>query len=88
MNKNANKTRCKPFTNFKTLVNSSNRKIAEIIEKIPTPRALHYFMSALIREMNNEANSVKEPFIATFENVHAAYEESYENFHKRHKINE
>ncbi|CAF4523254.1 unnamed protein product [Didymodactylos carnosus] len=88
MNKNAIKTRCKPFTDFKTLVNFSNKKIAQIIEKIPTPRALHYFMIALISEMNNDANSVKEPFKATFENVHAAYEESYQSYEKRHKLKE
>ncbi|CAF1241107.1 unnamed protein product [Didymodactylos carnosus] len=87
MNKNATETRCKPFTDFKTLVNFSNKKIAVIIEKIPTPRALHYFMSALILEMNNDANSVKR-FEATFENVHAAYEESYPSYEKRHKIKE
>ena len=58
MNQNEGVTRCKPFKDFKTLVNSSNKKIAEIIEKIPTPRALHFFMTALIREMNTNANSV------------------------------
>ncbi|CAF1463415.1 unnamed protein product [Rotaria sordida] len=88
MNKNAAKTRCEAFTDFKTLVNYSNKQIADIIAKIPTPRALHYFIVALIREMNIDASSVRKPFKATFENVQAAYEESYELYHKRHKIKE
>ncbi|CAF4231287.1 unnamed protein product, partial [Rotaria sordida] len=86
MNKNAAKTRCEAFTDFKTLVNYSNKQIANIIAKIPTPRALHYFIVALIREMNIDASSVRKPFKATFDNVQTAYEESCEFHYKRHKI--
>ncbi|CAF4205609.1 unnamed protein product, partial [Rotaria sordida] len=57
MNKNTAKTRCEAFTDFKTLVNYSNKQIANIIAKIPTPRALHCFIVALIREMNIDASS-------------------------------
>ncbi len=87
MNHNASQQRCEPFTDFKTLVNYSNKKISEIINRIPTPRALHYFMIGLITEMNNDANDVKQPFKATFENVHNAYEESYDYFNKIHRVN-
>ena len=87
MNKNSSTSRCKRFTNFKTLVNYSNRRIAEIIHKIPTPRAMHYFMIELITEMNNDANDGKIPFIATFENVHNAYEKSFIYFNKIHQVN-
>jgi hypothetical protein len=87
MNHNASRSRCKSFTDFKTLVNYSNKRIAEIINKIPTPRALHYFMIELITEMNNDANDVKQPFIATFENVQNAYEQSYERYNKIHRVN-
>ncbi|CAF4250443.1 unnamed protein product [Rotaria sordida] len=86
MNKNAAKTRCEAFTDFKTLVNYSNKQIANIIAKIPTPKALHYFIVALIREMNIDASSVIKPFKATFRNVQTAYEEVYEFHLKRHKI--
>jgi hypothetical protein len=84
MNKNASKTRCKAFTNFKTLVSMSDMKIADIIEKIPTPRALHFFMDKLIKKMNEDAGRVKKPFQATFDNVQAAYQASYKFFHKHH----
>lgn len=88
MNKNSSSTRCQRFQNFKTLINYSNRRIADIIHRIPTPRALHYFMIELITEMNNDANDVTPPFIATFENVHNAYEKSYTYFDKIHRINQ
>ena len=87
MNKNASKDRCEPFLDFKTLVNYSDRRIAEIIDKIPTPRALHYFMIELITEMNNDAADVESPFRATFENVNNAYEKSYEYYYKTHHLN-
>lgn len=87
MNKNASSSRCQPFQDFKTLVNYSNRRVAEIIQKIPTPRALHYFMIELIAELNNDANDAKPPFIATFENVHNAYEKAYTQFNKIHQVN-
>ena len=85
MNDNATKTRCRAFTDFKTLVTYSNVTIAKIIEKIPTPRALHYFMTELMREMNNDANDVKKPFEATLENVNNAYKESSKHFEKSSK---
>jgi hypothetical protein len=87
MNKNASKTRCSAFINFETLVNMSDKNIADIIIKLPTPRALHYFMIALIKEMNEDAGKVKKPFQATFDNVQAAYKASYKFFHKRHILN-
>ncbi|CAF0923464.1 unnamed protein product [Adineta steineri] len=80
MNKNAKKTRCKVFPDFKILVNYSDERNAEIINKIPTPRALHRFIAELIPEMNNDANNVVEPFEATFENVDNAYKNSFESF--------
>ncbi|CAF1518306.1 unnamed protein product [Adineta steineri] len=76
MNKNANETRCKAFPDFKTLVNYSNEKNAEIINKIPTPRALHHFMMALMGEMNGDASNAAEPFRASFENVDNAYKQA------------
>jgi len=87
MNNYASSSRCEAFTDFKTLVNYSNRKIAEIINEIRTPRALHYFMTELIREMNNDASSVSKPFIATFENVRNAYDKSYDFHYKHQRIN-
>ncbi len=84
MNKNASETRCRAFTNFETLVNMFDKKIADIIEKIPTPRALHYFMYTLIKEMNDDAGRVEKPFQATLNNVQAAYKSSQEHCHKRH----
>jgi hypothetical protein len=77
MNHNVSSSRCESFTDFKTLVSYSNKRISEIINKIPTPRALYYFMIELITEMNNDANNAVQPFTATFENVHNAYEKSY-----------
>ena len=88
MDKNASSSRCRPLTDFKTLLNSSDPDIAEFIEKIPTPRALHFFLSALIREMNNEASSVNTPFIATLKSVTKAYQEASKSFHKSHQIKE
>jgi hypothetical protein len=61
-----------------------DKKIADIIEKIPTPRALHYFMDALIKEMNDDAGRVEKPFQATLNNVQASYKSSQEHCHKRH----
>ena len=87
MKKNSSISRCRSFRDFKTLVNYSNQRIADIIKKIPTPRALHYFMIELIGEMNNDANDVSTPFIATFENVHNAYEKSYSRYNKIHQVN-
>ena len=86
MNKIASSARCEAFTDFKTLVNYSNKRIAEIINRIPTPRALHYFMIELIPEMNNDANEVQPPFRATFENVHNAYEKAYEHFNRIQRV--
>ncbi|CAF0730080.1 unnamed protein product [Adineta steineri] len=80
MNKNANDTRCKAFPDFKILVNYADKRNAEVINKIPTPRALHRFIAELIPEMNNDANNVVEPFEATFENVDTAYKNSFESF--------
>lgn len=87
MKKNSSVTRCRSFQDFKSLVNYSNQRIADIIKKIPTPRALHYFMIELIGEMNNDANDVTVPFIASFENVHNAYEKSYSRYNKIHQVN-
>ncbi|CAF2445266.1 unnamed protein product [Rotaria sp. Silwood2] len=78
MNKNASSSRCKSFSDFKTLVNYGNKKNAEIIDRIPTPRALHFFMSKLITEMNDNASDAQTPFIATLDNVHNAFQNSYE----------
>ncbi|CAF0899397.1 unnamed protein product [Adineta steineri] len=87
MNKNASASRCKSFVDFKTLVNYSNPKNAEIINRISTPRILHYFMQHLITEMNHYANVVKEPFIATTENIYTAYEKAAKSTFKVHFIN-
>ncbi|CAF0730069.1 unnamed protein product [Adineta steineri] len=76
MNKNANDTRCKAFPDFKILVNYSDKRNAEIVNKIPTPRVLHFFMQALMREMNGDASNAVEPFEATFENVDNAYKQA------------
>ncbi|CAF3556925.1 unnamed protein product [Adineta steineri] len=80
MNKNAKETRCKELTDFKTLVNYSNKKIAEIIDKIPTPRVLNFFMEALMEEMNGDALNARKPFQATFENVRSAYKQALKSF--------
>ncbi|CAF1022897.1 unnamed protein product [Adineta steineri] len=87
MNKNASSSRCKSFTDFKTLVNYSKAGHAEIINQISTPRVLHYFMLHLIEEMNHCANDVKEPFIATKENIYTAYETAAKSTFKVHFIN-
>ncbi|CAF0899322.1 unnamed protein product [Adineta steineri] len=86
-NKNTSPFRCKSFVDFKTLVNYSNTRNAEIINQITTPRALHYFMQHLITEMNHYANVVKEPFIATTENIYTAYEKAAKSTFKVHLIN-
>jgi hypothetical protein len=88
MNKNASETRCRAFINFKTLVNMSDMKIADIIEQLHTPRALHYFMIALIKQMNDDADTVEKPFQATLDNVQASYKSSQEHSHKRHILKE
>jgi hypothetical protein len=79
MNKKASKSRCKAFTNFKALVNYSDKRIAEIINKISTPRELHFFMTDLIKQMNDHAGVENNSFIATFENVKAAFKKSIEH---------
>ncbi|CAF3345083.1 unnamed protein product [Rotaria sp. Silwood1] len=76
MNKKALSIRCKPLPDFKILVNYTNQQSAAIIDRIPTPRALHYFMERLITEMNNCASDSKEPFLATSENVANAFKTS------------
>ncbi|CAM4808887.1 unnamed protein product [Rotaria magnacalcarata] len=76
MNKKASRSRCKAFTDFRTLTNYSSEQNANIINRISTPRMLHYFMIELIREMNDCANNVEEPFIATFENIDNAFNNS------------
>ncbi|CAF1022916.1 unnamed protein product [Adineta steineri] len=87
MNKNASASRCKSFADFKTLVNYSNTRNAEIINQITTPRALHYFMQHLITEMNQRTDDGSTPFIASFENIHAAYETAAKSTFKVHFIN-
>jgi hypothetical protein len=82
MNKKASKKRCKPFPDFKTLVNYTNGKIAEIIDKILTPRELHLFMMELIIEMNGDANNVRIAFEATEENVRTAFTTASKSFRR------
>ncbi|CAF4251739.1 unnamed protein product, partial [Adineta steineri] len=72
MNENTSKTHCKSLPDFKTLVNYDDTNIADMINEVQTPRALHYFMIALIQEMNGCASESTEPFIATHENVKIA----------------
>jgi hypothetical protein len=86
MNKDASKIRCKSLPDFKTFVNYHDIRIADMINEIQTPRALHYFMIELIREMNGCANDVKKPFIATYENVKMAFKKSNEYMYKRHTV--
>jgi hypothetical protein len=86
MNKNASASRCKSLKDFKTLVNYDNKKNAEMINQISTPRALHYFMQNLIIEMNYCANDGQEPFIATFDNVDNAFKKSIEHLREHHSI--
>lgn len=76
MDKEASRSRCKAFTDFKTLTNYSNEQNANIINRISTPRVLNCFMMELIREMNACANDVDAPFIATFENIDNAFNKS------------
>ena len=76
MKKTASRNRCKSLPDFKTLVNYSNEATADIIDRIPTPRALHYFMEKLITEMNKCTNDVENPFIATHDNVNNAFKKS------------
>ncbi|CAF1463367.1 unnamed protein product, partial [Adineta steineri] len=78
--------RCKWFTNFEKLVNYPDQKNAAIINRIATPRELHYFMIDLISEMNNCAKHVAKPFIATSENVKNAFEKSTEHISDRHRL--
>ncbi|CAF3425688.1 unnamed protein product [Rotaria socialis] len=88
VNEKASGSRCKSFTDFQTLVDYSNEVIASIIDEIRTPRELHYFMVELIREMNECANDVKKPFIATVQNVKDAYRKSVKHVHKGNRIRE
>ncbi|CAF1171838.1 unnamed protein product [Adineta steineri] len=79
MNKNASASRCKSLTDFKTLVNYSDRSNAEIINKITTPRAIDFFMKYLITEMNQCADNVHKLFIATADDVDNAVKKSIEH---------
>ncbi|CAF3556907.1 unnamed protein product [Adineta steineri] len=76
MNQNAKETRCKELPDFKILVNYADKRNAEIIDKIPTPRVLNFFMEALMEEMNGDARNARKPFQATFENVLNAYKQA------------
>jgi len=87
MNKNTSATRCKLLPDFKVLVNYQNEQVADIINEISTPRALHFFMIELIREMNSCVNDVRQPFIATYENVKVASKKSTEYLYKRPNVN-
>jgi hypothetical protein len=80
MNENALTTRCEVLPDFKKLVNYGNTQIAVIINQIQTPKALRHFMFELIQEMNNCANDVEEPFIATYENVDTAFKKTRDFF--------
>ncbi|CAF4225894.1 unnamed protein product, partial [Adineta steineri] len=88
MNKNASSSRCKSFTDFKTLVNYSKTGHAEIINQISTPRVLHYFMQYLIEEMNQRTDDGRAPFIASFENIRAAYKSAAKSTFMVHYIQE
>ena len=82
MNKQASSKRCKPFPDFETLVNYSNREIAKIIDRITTPRELHGFLRSLMEEMNSNANNVKTPFEATLDDVKNAFDRASPSFRK------
>ncbi|CAF3907296.1 unnamed protein product [Rotaria sp. Silwood1] len=73
LNKNSSSTRCKSLKDFKTLVNYDDKQVATIIDQIMTPRALHYFLLEVMKNMNDDATHVKNPFTATYENVRDAY---------------
>lgn len=79
MNKIVSSSRCQSFEDFKTLVNYSEEKHADIINKIKTPRQLHFFMTILIPQMNNDAANVDEPFKASFYHINTAYTKSCKN---------
>ncbi|CAF1526630.1 unnamed protein product [Adineta steineri] len=83
MNKNASDTHCRPLPDFKTLINYHDTHIADMINEIKTPRALHYFMTALIREMNGCASESTEPFIATYRDVKMAFKNSNQYMSQR-----
>ncbi|CAF4042376.1 unnamed protein product [Rotaria sp. Silwood1] len=80
LNKKASYSRCRSFEDFKTLVNYTNEGIAEIVDRIQTPRELHYFVPELMQKMNDDANHVPYPFIATYENVRDAFNISSKHF--------
>lgn len=82
MNKTATTIRCKELPGFETLVNYVDEKNRAVIDQISTPRELHYFMIALILEMNNHAKNAKMPFIATFDNVNHAFQAARKQFDK------
>ncbi len=63
-------------------MNYTNGKIAEIIDKILTPRELHLFMMELIIEMNGDANNVRIAFEATEENVRTAFTTASKSFRR------
>ncbi|CAF1051716.1 unnamed protein product [Didymodactylos carnosus] len=86
LNKNASSTRCKSFTDFKTLVNYEKKEIAGIIDQIKTPRAIHLFLMELITQMSHDANNnIEYPFTATDENVRNAFEKSSGHYYKYDK---
>ncbi|CAF1522040.1 unnamed protein product [Rotaria sordida] len=87
LNKNASRTRCKAFTDFKTLVNYEDQRIAEIIDEIQTPRELHMFMMELITQMNHDASNVERLFPATEKNVRNAFEKSLGLYYKYDEAN-
>jgi hypothetical protein len=76
-------TRVKTLPNFSTLVNYDKPEIAAIIKHIQTPRALNFFMTELINEMNTLTNYVLTPLPITQQNITTAFQKSFENFHKR-----
>jgi hypothetical protein len=86
MSDNASTTACKSFINFTTLVNYENPLIAERLNEITTPRALNYFMNALVIQLNRCAYNAKVPFIATYENVKAALEEANKHSFNHHQL--
>jgi hypothetical protein len=75
MNKYASNDRSEKLPNFKELVNYTDPTIADIIKQIQTPKDLHLFVKGLIGEMNKCSKDVKEPFIATYDNVKKAFKQ-------------
>ncbi|CAF1261255.1 unnamed protein product [Adineta ricciae] len=82
MNEKASYDRCKSLPNFETLVNYSDKSIPKYIDRLKTPRMLHYFIQELIIQMNNDARHASKPFIATVENVVHAYANAEKRFVK------